>query len=253
MDRLLNSKEQRLKEVDLSIKKADLPDLTGISREEIFNLLANRNGTDHEKLINALDHNKIEHIESFYTKNIYVRNCDWNTLYKISNLVNELKCDLTVSGGGVGEFVGNPLRDFRFPGTEQRDTIAYHKKIVSSCPARDPERSVKIGIIDSGCSLPLYNQIVGDGNIVMHSAMIDATNPNVDPPEVPYKDCFGMEGHGTGVVEIVTKCVIPKTEIYVANVGISFSEANVEVALLALFRKGVKVFNCSMIVAFYSE
>lgn len=160
MDRLING--QRLQEVSLSMKKAPLPDVTKLSREEIVLMLANRNMLNQRELLNALDDNHIEHVESVYTKSVYVRNCDWNTLYKISNLVSELNCDLTVSGGGDAKYAMDfAVGDAQLIGPEQQhDTIAFHKQIISSCPSRESDRSVKVGIVDSGCSSTLYNRIV---------------------------------------------------------------------------------------------
>lgn len=84
----------------------------------------------------------------------------------------------------------------------------------------------------------------------MHHSMIDATHPDI--AEVPYRDCFSprgvAKGHGTAVVEIVSKCVVAKTEIYVVNLGYPINPMNFGDALLALFERGVTVFNFSLTI-----
>lgn len=106
MERLLSS--GLLREVDLSLPENELTDFTGKSRKEILGILSNSGAEDHEQLKSALQKDDIEHIVIPISKSVYVKNCDWTTLVKISKLVNQLQLDLTVSGGGIGEFCTNP-------------------------------------------------------------------------------------------------------------------------------------------------
>jgi len=93
--------------VDLSLPEIDeneLPDIKNKTPEEILEILASTSEEDHMKLVDALQRNGVKHIVTSLTRNIYLKDCDWNTLVQISFLVDELKCDLTVSGGGIGEY-----------------------------------------------------------------------------------------------------------------------------------------------------
>lgn len=231
--------------MDLSLPRNELPDLKGKSRKEILDLLAKRVGTEHHELIEALNRNDIEHKVCSFTKNIFVKNCDWNTLFKISKLANELNCHLTVSGGGVGEyFMDSPSK--RQLSLELLETTAdYQKLIVSSFSTDEPVRSVKVGVIDSGCSHFLFSELAREQKVVMHNAMINTVNPQIGD----YRDCYSRpdetEGHGTGVVEIIANCVVPNTQIYVANIGDPFEQSNVISAMMAQFELDVEIINCS--------
>lgn len=251
MECFLSSKDECLREVDLTLPENKF-DLKGKSPKEILDTFANNVGEDHQKLVNALHQNDIEHIVIPYTKNIYVKNCDWKALVKISNLVNELQLDLTVSGGGNGEYFTDPSTSFPSPPNINTKTSDYQKTIASSCPTRDRFHNVKVGVIDSGCSSSLYNELRNEGHVAMHDTMIETVDPE-NSANVPYYDSYinGMNGnevgHGTGVVEIIRKCVVRGTEIYVANIGLAFQASNVECALIKLFVElEVKLINCSI-------
>lgn len=130
MDLLL--KLGSLKEVDLSLPEKELPDLKGKSRKEILEILANNVGEEHETLLNALKDKNIETIVTPVTKNIYVRNCNWDTLLTISKLVDALKYELIVSGGGMGKYSISPIPtsiDFDV----KSYTNSYHINIAKSC------------------------------------------------------------------------------------------------------------------------
>lgn len=252
----LSSKDGHLREVDLTLPEDDLQylqsRLEGRSRQEILDIFASARNSDrarHYKLINALKQNDIEHIVNPLTKNIFVKNCDWNTLLKISNLVAELQCHLTVSGGGPGEYFVNP--EVRLPSVYQSlRTGNYQKLIAVSGMTNEDKRNTTIGIIDSGCSLRLYEEVTIKGNVVLFNSMIEAVDPT-SPTVVPYYDCYSRQngealGHGTGVVEIIANCVVPNTKIVVANIGDPFDGSNVECAMTKLFQLGVEIINCSI-------
>lgn len=229
--------------MDLSLPRTALPDLTGKSRKEILALCASRTKIGHVELLEALQRNDIEHTVCSFTKHIFVKNCDWSTLFKISNLVKEVHCDLMVSGGGVGEYFMDIYRCSRT--TALFYTRYYHSAIISSLGTYDIVRSVNVGVIDSGCSHSLFDELSKKADVAMHQAMINT----VDPHNGDYHDCFSLPdktvGHGTGVVEIISKCVVPNTQIYVANIGNPFDGSNVVSAMMALFELDVEIVNCS--------
>lgn len=161
MERFLNS-EEVIREVDLSFtetEEKELLNLRGKSRKEILEIYANLNSVErhHEKLVNALKRNDIDHIVITFTNNIYLKDSDWNTLVQISFLVNELQCDLTVSGGTICKYSMN-VHKALFNHFSKCYTDEYQNKIASSCSSynKQPVRSVKVGVMDSGCSLTLY-------------------------------------------------------------------------------------------------
>ncbi len=247
-----------MREVDLSLPEVELPDFTGKTRNEILDILANNVGEDHEKLIAALKHNNIQHTVTGFRKNIFVKNCDWTILLKISDLVDDLQCDLTVSGGGPCEYLGSWSARPTIPkGNELSNTKDYQRRIFESGRLiHNNEHGVKIGVIDSGCSFSLYQ----DRENIMHDKMIDTSNAEI-PLKVDYSDCFKKflnhnilyKGHGTGVVEIIASCVSPCSKIYVANIGITFNVSNVACAMKELFALGADVLNCSFTIKLNSR
>lgn len=231
--------------MDLSLPRNKLPGLKGKSRKEILDLLANRVGPEHDALIEALNRNDIKHTVCSFTKNVFVKDCDWNTLFKISNLANQLNCHLTVSGGGAGEYYMDPPIKCKFSLELLETTADYQKLIATGYSTDKPLRSVKVGVIDSGCSHFLFSELAREQKVVMHNAMFNTVNPK----KGDYQDCYSRpdqtEGHGTGVVEIIANCVVPNTRIYVANIGDPFDESNVISAMMAQFELGVEIINCS--------
>lgn len=240
-----------LRVVDLSLPERELPDLSGKSRKEIIEILANNVGGDHAKLVDALKRNNIEHTVTGLTKNIFVKNCDWKILSKISKLVDQLQCDLTISGGGPWKY----LMQAPFQDVDRRavtNTMTYQQRIARSRFQRVP--GVAIGVIDSGCSDSLYTELTARERVIMHHKMIETVDAE-NPVEVDYEDCFEQiidgiryTGHGTGVVEILSNCVSASTLICVANVGNEFDGDNVDCAISELFDLGVSVVNCSFTV-----
>lgn len=239
--------------MDLSLPEIELPDFSGKSRKDILDILENSVREDHEQLVAALEHNRIEHNVTGFTKNIFVKNCDWNTLFKISKLVDQLQCDLTISGGGPCEYsMDSPCQGLD-SGEAIWNTKQYQRKFTQGCNFKR-EASSKIGVIDSGCSFSLYNELHASQRVIMHEKMIDcADEKNV--MEVDYEDCYVRNidgvtytGHGTGVVDIISNCALPLTKIYVANIGGRFNGGNVDSAMKKLCYLGVNVMNCSFTV-----
>lgn len=218
-----------------------------------------------DKLLNALRRDHIDVIVSPFTKNMFVKNCDWDTLYKISKLVDELNCDLTVSGGGTFEYTGETilgeymvyphvLADDR----SQSNTAKYNKnlQIYRECPEKT-RNSVKVGVMDSGCSPALYEHLKSKETVKMHPKMFDVSvaGNSTEPGhfERDYKDSYKethkgtlFEGHGSAVVEIITNCVPKQTQIYVASLGETVVGSKVEAALYLLSKMDVNVINCSL-------
>lgn len=255
-------KDGSLQEVDLSLPKKELPDLRGKSRTEIRQILASRVGEDHGKLLKLLERDGIKHVVTPITNHIYVKQCNWDTLVKIADFVDELKCDLTVSGGGTGKYLMEAIA-ISIPSRARPAksyTKWYQNTITSSCSMYLPVRKVKIGVIDSGCLYALANSLKLNGKVVMPDQMCDATAAS-NPVYVNYNDCFvytdasGIQytGHGTAVVEIIAECVVKGTEIHVASVGLSCNLSSVDCAMMELWNEGVNVMNFSLCVNPYGE
>lgn len=237
--------------MDLSLPGRKLPDLSGKSRKEIIEILANSIGGDHAKLVDALKRNNIEHTVTGLTKNIFVKKCDWPILSKISKLVDQLECDLTISGGGPWKYTMQVPSEDQDTCAAVTNTREYQQRIAGSPSSLQRVSSVTIGVIDSGCSDSLYTELKARGRVVMHHKMIETVDAE-NPAEVDYKDCIEQNndgvtyiGHGTGVVEIISNCVSASTLICVANIGNKFDGGNVDCAISELFDRDVNVINCS--------
>lgn len=75
----------------------------------------------------------------------------------------------------------------------------------------------------------------------MYNEMFDCM---MNPPT--YEEYNDTEPHGTGVVEILSKVLLPKTELYVAKVDVRYP-TQIITAMLELVNKDIKVINCSFV------
>lgn len=208
------------------------------SQDEILTKMSNELHDNYKtRMKDALKQNEIQFSLCPYTEDIYVNKCSWNTLAKISKFVEDVKCDVIVSGGGVGKF-RHHMHNIR----GIKDLTSSLQKDIASCCARysgRKVRSITVGVIDSG-SVPFPNS-----RVRMNKKMFDATK---DPAcYTDYYDSFRGGLHGTGVVEILMKSLLPETKVYVANVGGArpISGKAVALAMWEFKDKGVDVINCS--------
>lgn len=174
-----------------------------------------------------------------YTKGFYIPVCRWRTLVLISKF--ELDFDLRISGGGCGQFDQFSVHK-RKSFEEQICYSAYHFK--------KRKKKLLVGVIDTGSIPP---NMLSKTTVIMNTKMFN-TNFKV-PRYTEY--CDNTFRHGTAIVEILKKNLLPDSRIFVARVGHgkqkNIRATSIILAMEECKRLNVDVINCSFSGRWESE
>lgn len=226
-----------LEEVNLSLPRTSLPNIKGKSGAEILKLYT-ASAVGHSEVLGALRRYKIDFVVVSLTNDIFVENCEWKTLCKLSYIVDEVNIDLKVSGGKMGQYCNFNFENTTLCESESNEHDDTHNS-----------RRINVGIIDSGCSLHLRSEI---GEDCMHKRMFVPTritnSRKIGIKEDVYDDpyiSFSSWGHGTGVVETFLKQKPSKASIKIVSIGSKIRSSYVIVAFAQLLLLSVDIINCS--------
>ncbi|KAJ6639738.1 Minor extracellular protease Epr, partial [Pseudolycoriella hygida] len=246
------SKNGHLTEVDLSLPKRKLTDTSDTLNEET---LAESVRKYNQNLITVLKENHVKCIV-VGSRFIFLKDFNWDTLLIIVRLVDQLQCDLTVSGGGSCTYSINSVSQQLKIG--RRITMEYERKFPNLNYVNGDE--LKVALVDSGCLETLYENVKKRGKVSMPDKMIQVVNPWNDIQgecedyveartsndnylvEVSYADSLN---HGTAVAEIITKFLPRHSSLIVASLGENILISNIVRVMLELKKRCVKIINCS--------